>query len=137
MKAKVHAQVGFAADDAGQGVAYVRLSLDESGRILRVPFTVRRCAGLNGREVGYAALSAVGVVLQRRTIERVRIHVDDDQLVTDLHEHREVPAPLVLSYVRLRCTLNQFKDYDIVLEATRDSDVTMRARSEAAMHVAA
>lgn len=137
MKGFVEAATGFAADGNGSGVAYVRLVLAGTPRVLRIPFTVKRYPALLDREVGYAALSAIGSVLRRRGVERVRYIVDDAQLARDLREHRDVPAPLTLAYVRLRCALNQFKEYDIVPSASGESDLTQRARSEAAMHVAA
>ncbi len=137
MKGFIDAATGFAADAQGNGVAYVRLMLGATPRVLRVAFTVKRYAALLDREVGYAALTAVGAVLRRRGVERVRFTLDDAHLVSDLREHREVPPPLTLAYVRLRCALNQFKEYDIAASAAGESDLTARARSEAAMHVAA
>lgn len=137
MKGFVDAATGFAADAQGNGVAYARLTLAGTPRVLRVTFTVKRYPALLDREVGYAALTAIGSVLHRRGIERVRFTVDDANLASDLREHREVPAPLTLAYVRLRCALNQFKEYDIAVSAAGESDLTARARSEAAMHVAA
>ena len=137
MRGFIDAATGFAADAQGNGVAYVRLMLGGTPRVLRVPFSVKRYPALLDREVGYAALTAAGEVLRRRGIERVRFAVDDRHLVDDLREHREVPTPLTLAYVRLRCALNQFKEYDITASASGESDLTARARSEVAMHVAA
>ena len=137
MKGFIEAATGFAADAQGNGVAYVRLVLAGAPRVLRFPFTVKRYPALSDREVGYAALSAAGSVLRRRGIERVRFTVDDALLARDLREHRDVPGPLTLAYVHLRCALNQFKEYDIVPSASGESDLTQRARSEVAMHVAA
>jgi hypothetical protein len=133
----VDAETGFAADSHGNGVAYVRVAMAGKARVLRVPFTVKRYAALLEREVGYAAVTAVAAVLRRRGIERVRIAIDDAPLFADLREHREVPAPLALAYVRLRCALNQFKEYDIAASTAPQNDLTARARSETAMHVAA
>jgi hypothetical protein len=48
-----------------------------------------------------------------------------------------VPSALTLAYVRVRCSLNQFREYQIADPAERESDLTARARSEVAMHVAA
>ena len=125
--------VGFAADEAGNGVAYARAG-DE--RTLRVAFQVKRYPALLGREVGYAALCAVARALRRRGFEQVQFTVDDAALASDLLERREVPAALTLSYVRLRCALNQFREYRIT-PASRESDLTARARSDVALHVAA
>lgn len=137
MNGFIDAATGFAADAHGNGVAYVRLTLGGTPRVLRVPFRLKRYAGLSGREVGYAALTAIGAVLHRRGIERVRFTAEDVQLVRDLREHRDVPAPLTVAYVRLRCTLNQFKEYDVAQSTAPQSDLTARAQSETAMHAAA
>jgi hypothetical protein len=135
MKALV--TVGFAADAVGNGVAYVRFAPSRCGRVLRVPFTVQRYPALLEREVGYAALTAVSGVLRGRRIEQVRFAVDDARLAGDLREHRDVPAALTLAYVRLRCALNQFKEYAIAKPGPGASDLTARARAEVAMHAAA
>ena len=137
MKGFVDAATGFAADAQSNGVAYVRLMLGGTPRVLRVPFAVKRYPALHDREIGYAALTSIAGVLRRRGVERVRFTIDDTHLAADLREHREVPPPLALAYVRLRCALNQFKEYDIAVCAAGESDLTARARSEAAMHIAA
>lgn len=130
------AAVGFAADGAGNGVAYVRLGVSAS-RVLRVPFQVKRYPGLSGREVGYAALTAVGIALRRRGVRNVQLAVDDERLAGDLLEHRDVPAALTLAYVRLRCALNQLGEYGVASAAEPDADLTARARADVAMHAAA
>lgn len=137
MNGFVDAATGFAADAEGNGVAFVRLVRSGTPRVLRVPFRVKRYPALSDREVGYGALTAVASVLRRRGVEHVRFTVDDAHLLCDLQEHREVPPALTLGYVRLRCALNQFKEYDIAASGQRESDLTARARSETAMHVAA
>ncbi len=134
----VHASVGYAADDAGNGVAYVRMSLKEDGpRVLRVGFRVQRQPALSGREVGYAALTAVCRAVRRRGLEFVRLAIDDDALIAELKKRDNVPSPLAMPYVRLGCALNQFRRYEIAALPASDADLTARARSEAAMHVAA
>jgi hypothetical protein len=131
-----HVAAGFAADASGNGIAYVRLG-ETAARVLRIPFTVKRFPALLDREIGYAALTAVCGALRRRGVERVRLLLDDARLVCDLREHRDVPPALTLAYVRVRCSLNQFREYEIGDPATDQSDLTARARSEVAMHVAA
>jgi len=137
MNGMVEAAVGFAADPQGNGVAYVRVGDGGGSRVMRIPFTVRRFPALLGREVGYAALTAVGAAMLHRGFERVHLCVDDTRLAGDLQEHRDVPAALTLAYVRLRCALNQFREYGIAGSPQGESDLTARARSEVAMHVAA
>jgi hypothetical protein len=137
MKGFVQAAMGFAADAQGSGVVYVRLTMGAAPRVLRVPFRVKRYPALHEREVGYAALFAAAEALRRRGIERVCFAFDDEQLARDLREHREVPAPLALAYVQVRCALNQFKEYDIAADGADNGDLVARARSETAMHAAA
>ncbi len=137
MNGLVKAAVGFAADPQGNGVAYVRVGNGNGSRVMRVPFTVKRYPALLGREVGYGALTAVSAAMLHRGLERVHLSVDDSRLASDLQEHRDVPAALTLSYVRLRCALNQFREYEIACSPQGESDLTARARSEVAMHVAA
>lgn len=137
MKGFLHAAAGFAADAQGNGVAYVRLGDSAKAGVLRVPFRVKRYPALLEREVGYAALFAIGTVLRRRGVERVRLVLDDARLAGDLLEHRDVPQALTLAYVRTRCALNQFEDYEIAEPPAGESDLTARARSEVAMNVAA
>ncbi len=137
MNGKVNAAVGFAADPQGNGIAYVRVGDGSGSRTMRIPFTVKPYPALLGREVGYGALTAAAAALLRRGFGRVQLVVDDQRLATDLQEHRDVPAPLILAYVRLRCALNQFQEYGIAGSPQCESDLTARARSEVAMHVAA
>ncbi len=130
------ADIGFAADERGNGVAYVRCGAGEQAAVLRVPFQVKRFMGLRGREVGYAALAAAAAVLYRRGAQRVRLQIDDEALVRDLLEHRDVPAALTMSYVRLRCSLNRFASMHLEPHVGA-CDLTARARGEIALHIAA
>jgi hypothetical protein len=133
----VNAAVGYAADDAGNGVAYARIMLQEP-RVLRVAFRVQRQPALLDREVGYAALTAVCETLRRRGFERMRFLIDDAHLRTDLRRRDDnLPPPLALPYVRLGCALNQFREYEIAAMPASDADLAARARSEVALHVAA
>ncbi|HET7813502.1 MAG TPA: hypothetical protein VFL13_03940 [Candidatus Baltobacteraceae bacterium] len=134
MKSTLRVDLGFAADASGNGVAYARAG--SAGRVLRVAFPVKRFSGLQDREVGYAALQAVARALQQRGIVRANFVVEDPRLAGDLNEHRDVPPALTLAYVKLRCTLNQFEGYEIG-EAPLETDLSQRARSEVALHVAA
>jgi hypothetical protein len=131
----VQVQLGYAADRLGAGVAYARLTTRTGERLVRVAFRVQRAPGLEGREVGYAALTAVATMLRERGIERAAYRVPDLELVADCRDHRDVPPPLQLPYVRLGCALNRFAAYDI--QAGSDPDLDARARAEAAFHSAA
>jgi hypothetical protein len=131
----VEAEVGYAADERGRGIAYARLGSQDEARLLRVTFKAGRAAAEeNG--AGYAALAAVARELHARGIRRAAFSIDDPQLVDDVNGHRDVPAAIVLPYVRLRCALNQFAGYDLCATAGA-SDLAQRARAEVALHVAA
>jgi hypothetical protein len=102
---------------------------------VRVAFRVQRFEGLGGREIGYAALTAVAIMLRERGIERASFGLADADLVADCNSHRDVPPPLVLPYVRLRCALNRFAAY--ILNVGGDPDLEARARAELVLHTAA
>ncbi len=130
-----HAAVGFAAAGPGPGVVYARMH-DAAAQLLRVAFRLQRYPGLEGREVGYAALAAVAHHLRERGAGRIIFEIDDTHLVRDLNEHREVPPALVLPYVRLGCELNRFESFQVE-EGTNGRDLAQRALAEVTMHVAA
>ena len=133
----IEATVGYAADEAGLGVAYASIATPArtAPALLRVPFNVRRYAGLAGREVGYAAVAAIAAALRDRNVKRVRFAVPDQDLVHDLKERRALPAPLTLPYIRLGCAFNQFSECAVV--ASGNDDLSGRARAEVALHIAA
>jgi hypothetical protein len=131
----VQVQLGYAADEVGNGVAYARLSSRSGERLVRAAFRAQRFSGLDGREVAYAALSAIALMLSERGVERPRFLVPDAALVADRNEHRDVPLPIVLPYVRLGCILNRFKAF--ALEYGSDPDLTQRAVAEVALTPAA
>ena len=131
----LQAQLGYAADDGGSGIAYTRLTSRTGERLVRVAFRVQRFDGLSGREIGYAALGAVATMLRERGLERATFLLADSELVADCTGHRDVPPPLVLPYVRLRCALNRFAEYELC--ANNDLDLEARARAELVLHSAA
>jgi len=138
---ETRATVGFAADERGHGLAYVRVapsrSAADDGRLMRIPFQVKRVPSLLGSEVGYAALTAIAMRLLERGVRRVVFAVEDERLAADLWKERDVPAELAFAYVRLGCLLNQFRRHRITVSAHAALDLTVRARAEVAMHVAA
>lgn len=131
----VDVSIGFAADERGAGVAYARVRSASGENVVRKSFRVRRSGGLEGREIGYAAVAAVAGALREWGARRVRFLLDDARLVDDVVAHRDVPDAIVLPYVRLRCALNQFDDFR--LQVAADSDLSQRARAEVALHTAA
>jgi hypothetical protein len=124
----MQAQVGFAADVPGNGIAYARLQTRTGERLVRVAFRVKRFDGLGGREIGYAALTAVATMLAQRGVSSVTFSVPDAELVQDLTQRRDVPPPLVIPYVRLGCALNRFASFAI--ERGEDPDLDGRTRAE-------
>ena len=132
----IDAHLGYAANRHGRGIAYARLTSSTSERLVRVPFRAQRFAGLDAREVGYAALTAVAELLHERGISVASFNVIDRQLIDDVTQRRDVPLPLVLPYVRLGCALNRFSSYTLGMSMNAE-DLTQRARSEVALHEAA
>ncbi len=128
-------QLGYAADEVGNGVAYARLRSRTGERLVRAGFRVQRFAGLDDREVAYAALTVVATLLSERGVDRAAFLVPNDALVSDRNEHRDVPSPVVLPYVRLGCALNRFKAYTLAFGD--DPDIAQRARAEVALNPAA
>jgi hypothetical protein len=98
-----------------------------------VGFRCRVQPALLGRDVAYAALTAVADELQARGIERVILTLDDDRLPAELAERRSLPSALVVPYVKLGCALNRFRDAKV----ESSHDLTARARAEASFLVAA
>ena len=132
-----NATVGFAADEDGHGVAYVALATDSLEQSLRIPFTVRRYPALRQREIGYAAMTAAAERVAEMGCRRVVFHVDDERLVDDVCERRDVPMPLAIEYVRLGCALNRFADYKLALNGESGRDLRARALAEVTLRVAA
>src|SRR5271166_1135937 len=128
----VQAQIGYAADELGRGIAYTRLTSRTGERLVRVAFRVQRFTGLDGREVGYAAVCAVATLLHDHGLDKVRFLIPDNQLITDITERRDVPPPMVLPYVRLGCALNRLKEY--ALCPGSDPDLSQRALAEVTLH---
>lgn len=133
----VEATVGFAADDAGRGVAYVQLRARRAHRLVRVSFAVERTPALLEREIGYAALAAVAKRLADSGYRNASFKISDVRLVEDLDGVSEIPAALALPYVNLRCQLNRFEHCVLRADERSAEDLAARARAEATLHVAA
>ncbi len=117
-------------------MAYVQVEDSGRSRLLRFPFFVRRRPCLDDREVGYEGLSSVVSGLYELRYKRVSFKLHDQRLIDDLREHRDVPAPLSISYVRLGCALNGLSEYRLE-KVNEPSDLTARARAEVNPHIAA
>ncbi len=136
----VQVQLGYAADGVGNGVAYARLASRAGERLVRAAFRVPTLRPAQDdsvitRHVAYAAVTAIATLLSKHGVDRAAFIVPDGDLVKDRNEHRDVPPPIVLPYVRLGCTLNHFKSY--TLEYGEDPDLIQRARAEVALNPAA
>ena len=132
--------VGFAAVAGGEGVAYAALrgSSGDRNSLVRVGYRCRPLAALHGRDVAYAAVTAMAAELLRRGYVAVTIATGDAELATDLDRRRLVPQALTVPYVKLRCTLNRFGEASVVLTEDRAArDLTARALAEVALTVAA
>jgi hypothetical protein len=131
--------LGYAADPAGTGVAFAAVATGTTAGVVRVPFRVQRLAGLDGREVGYAAVTAVAAHLRSRGFGRVRLRVADTHVVDELTGAKNVPSTaLAMPYVAARCALRGFAAARIECADPRDvADLTNRAIAEATLHVAA
>jgi hypothetical protein len=132
MANRVDVEVGFAAGERGHGIAYARIHRDGAEHLLRVTFRLR--PEFRERETGYAALTSVIQALGKRGLRRVRLAVDDVELVHEL-AGAEVPEAMVLPYVRLKCALNRLDD--VKVSAAQSGDLSQRARAEVALNPAA
>lgn len=133
----IEATIGAAADQAGNGLAYVSVQSRSSRKLLRVPFSVRRYTALEDREIAYAATQAAAERLRELGCTRVALGIGDVRLVDDLREHRDVPMPLSIPYVKLGCALNKFSEFHLRSGGSTAEDLTARARAELILHVAA
>ena len=131
--------LGYAADPSGDGVVYG--SLREPGgatSLVRVGFRCRPLPALAGRDVAYAALQAIAAELLVRERRSAEFRLDAGALAADLRDRGPIPSALTLAYVRLRCTLNRFREANVVGVADRTTrDLTARARAEANLSTAA
>ena len=134
--------IGFAAREDGRGVAYAsyvpRTGSGRHASPVRVGFACRPQPVLRGRDLAYAALTAVAGALLARDIREATLRIDDASLPRDLEERGSLPTALVIPYVALRCKLNAFHDVHVVAAADETTrDLTGRARAEIALQTAA
>ncbi|MDQ2907976.1 MAG: hypothetical protein M3R44_01335 [Candidatus Eremiobacteraeota bacterium] len=135
----VEVALGFACNSTGTGVAFARLHGDGVDDVARVSFGCRPLPALHERDAAYAALDAVAALVLRRGIRRARFILDEPELVADLAARRNVPQPLAIPYVALRCRLNRLTAAEVVsADAARSCrDLEARARAEASLDIAA
>ncbi len=130
--------VGYAADPTGRGIAFAAIANGSGQGVVRVPFVTSPLALYDGREIGYAAVTAIGVELRRRGYARIRVRLGDDALVRDLAAPNVVAPALAMSYVKTRCTLNGFVSARVERADAREiADLEGRARAELSLRTAA
>lgn len=134
LKKPLDAQIAFAANLRGDGVAYV--AIDGEEQPLRVPFHCERRPALLDREVAYAALIAVASAFAAQRVRWVRLAIPDERVVSDVLERRPLPTALALLYVQLKCRLNTFARAEVTLGPSIE-DLANRARAEVELAAAA
>jgi hypothetical protein len=130
--------VGYATDPTGRGIAYAAIANGSGRGVVRVPFSTTPLALYNGRELGLAAVAAVGNELRRRGYARIRVRLGDEAVVRDLAAPKLVPPALAMPYVKTRCTLNGFASARVERADPREvADLEGRARAELSLRTAA
>jgi hypothetical protein len=131
------AAVGYAADRAGNGIAYVAIGTGTGRSVVKLTFTAPPLAALDGRENGYAAVAAAGAYLRSRGFTRIRLRLADERLVDDLNARTLVPPALAMAYVKSRCILHGFAVARVErAEPIETHDLENRARAEVALRPA-
>lgn len=130
--------VGYAADSAGNGIAYAAIATGTARSAVRVTFGAQPLPALEGRELAYAAVSAVATYLRGRGFSRLRLRIADDGVVDELNGRRAVPLPLAMAYVKARCALNGFSVARVERgEPIETHDLQTRAQAEIALRASA
>ncbi len=132
------AALGYAADPAGSGVAYLSIATGTGRAVVKVPFATSPLAGLAGRDLGYAAVAAAAGYLRGRGFTRIRLRLEDDQLVDELNGRGTVPPPLAIAYVKIRCALHGFAVARVErAEPIETRDLQTRATADVALRAPA
>ncbi|HEX3466947.1 MAG TPA: hypothetical protein VHT05_02485 [Candidatus Elarobacter sp.] len=130
--------VGYAADRAGNGIAYAAVATGTDRAAVRVTFGANPLAALEGRELGYAAVTAVAAYLRGRGFNRVRLRIADEHVVDELSGRRPVPLPLAMAYVKASCALHGFSAARVERgEPIETHDLQTRASAEVALRAPA
>ncbi len=130
--------VGYAADPAGNGIAYASVATGTDRAAVRLTFGTQPLPAVEGREVGYAALTAVASYLRGRGFSRVRLRIADPNVVEELSGRRSVPLPLAMAYVKASCALHGFSAARVERgEPIETHDLQTRAGAEVALRATA
>jgi hypothetical protein len=129
---------GYAADPTGHGIAYAAIATGTGRAVVKIPFRAVPLAALEGREIGYAAVEAVGAYLRGRGFTRIRLRIADEAVVDDLNARGAVPPALAMAYVKTRCVLHGFAVARVERgEPIETHDLETRARAEIALRAPA
>lgn len=132
------AALGYAADRAGNGLAYAAVATGTDRTVVKLPFGAAPLGAHEGREFGYAAVAALAAYLRGRGFTRVRIRLADEQVVDDLNARCSVPPALGMAYVRTRCVLHGFAVARVErAEPIETRDLENRASAEIALRTPA
>ncbi len=130
--------VGYSADVAGNGIAYLAIATGTGRSVAKVPFSASPLAALEGREFGYAAVAAAGGYLRGHGFTRVRLRLAAEAVVDDLNSRGAVPPALAMAYVKTRCVLHGFAAARVERgEPIETHDLETRARAEIALRTPA
>jgi hypothetical protein len=130
--------VGYAADQAGHGIAYAAIGSGNATAIVRLSFTTPAPAALQGLDFGYAAIAAVGAHLRARGFARVRVRIEDARVAADLNGVGAPPKALTMAYVKTRCILRGLGSVRLeAVESVDVRDLAARAQAEVRLHAAA
>jgi hypothetical protein len=130
--------VGYAADSRGHGIAYASVGTGTGTSVVRLAFQAEVAPALEGRELGYAVVAALGELLKSRGFGRVRIRLADERVAQELSGSGSPPKALAMAYVRVRCVLRALGAVRIeVAEPVEIRDLTARAQAEVTLRAAA
>ena len=131
--------VGFAAGPNGSGLVYATARSSETQAVqLRVPFSVRRSAGTDGREVAYAAVTALCKALRSRGGRAIQLRFGDAAIAAELRGDGTRHPALAMAYVSMRCAMNALGVVSVEsAPAEAVADLEVRARAETAFEMAA
>jgi hypothetical protein len=130
--------LGYAVGDSGNGIVYAAVNRGTATATVRLSFSAPPLPGLEGRDVGYAAVAAVGAYLKARGFARVRLRLGDGRVVADLNGTASPPKPLAMAYVKIRCLLHGLGAARLEAGDSVDvRDLAMRAQAEVRLTAAA
>lgn len=125
-------EVGYAGGERRDGLAYARIAGAGVTRLIRRSFRVPEPG--DDRAAAYGALTAIAAELTKGRRRGICFVISDALLAAQINNRSEVPEPLAIAYVRLRCALNAI-GAGITVGPT--DELTQRARAEIALNVAA